>query len=193
MERVNGYSVETLFKGLRNLLASLPSEEEQRELLQTLSETRDFLDEMKGLIEAFPTIESSRELSQGMSRLDILADRASNHGPLRKLMGLKGSNISRQKSVNGELDVLSRALKLEDLLKQADSSEVIGLLERSGEPVSVLIEVARHLGLRTRKKERKAELINRIESRITNQRGYDILRGTPSHAGEKEALSTAVG
>ena len=193
MERVNSYSVETLFKGMRNLLTSLPAEEEKLELLQTLTQARDFLEELKSLVQAFPTIESSRELSQGMSRLDILADRAANHAPLRKMMGLKGAQTRRKKGVNGETDLANRALKLEQLLGQADSSEIIGLLEQSREPISVLIEVARDLGLRTRKKERKAELINRIESHITNQRGYDILRGAEPHVSGKEALPTAVG
>ena len=193
MKRASDNAVDTLFKGLKNLLASLPTKEEKTELIQTLTDARDFLEEMKDLIEAFPTIESSRELSQGMSRLDILVDRAAHHAPLRKMMGLKGSHTRREKSVNGEIDMANRALELKQLLGQTDSSEIAGLLERSREPVSVLIEVAAHLGLRTRKKERKAELINRIATHITNQRGYAILRGIDPHTDKEETVPATVG
>lgn len=193
MERSTSYSVETLFKGLKNLLASLPSEEEKLELIHSLTEARNFLDNLTNLIEAFPTIESSQELSQGMTRLDILVDRANNHAPLRKLMGLKGPQKQRRKTVDGNQDAVSRALSLEARLGQVDSSDVVSVLEQSGEPVSVLIEVARHLGLRTRKKERKADLIDRIETHITNQRGYDILRGSTPGAADRKSQPTAVG
>ena len=128
-----------------------------------------------------------------MTRLDILVDRAANHAPLRKLIGLKSPQTRRIKNINPVEDIASRALRVEERLRNTDSSEIVGLLERSGEPVLVLIEVATHLGLRTRKKERKVELINRIEAHITNQRGYDILRGADPHADGNEALPAAVG
>ena len=155
MKNSTSYSVDSLFKGLRNLLASLPTEEEKLELIQTLAGARQFLEDMTSLIEAFPTIESTEELSQGMTRLDILVDRAANHAPLRKLIGLKSPQTRKIKNINPVEDIASRALRVEERLRHTDSSEIVGLLERSGEPVSVLIEVATHLGYgRVRKSER---------------------------------------
>ena len=101
MKRTSTYSTDSLFKGLRTLLTSLPSEEEKVELIQTLRETRDFLDELQLLVETFPTTESSQRLSQGLSRLDILADRAVSDTPLRRVMGLRGSQGYGAKNVNG--------------------------------------------------------------------------------------------
>ena len=77
------YPTESLLKGLRVLLASLPSEEEKAELIQTLRDARAFLKEVETLVEAFPTVESSEELSRSISRLDILVNSAVNDAPLR--------------------------------------------------------------------------------------------------------------
>lgn len=177
MKRTSTYSTDSLFRGLRTLLASLPSEEEKADLLQTLRETRDFLDELQLLVEAFPTTESSQSLSQGLSRLDILANRAVSDAPLRRVMGLRGSQGSKTRSANGVEDVRSRAKKLEYSLRESESSDIAGLIERSGEPILVLTELAASLGIRTRSKERKADLIKRIATHVTNQRGYKLLRG----------------
>ncbi len=170
------YTTDSLFKGLRTLLVSLPSEEEKAELIQTLRETIDFLQELQLLVEAFPTAESSKPLSQGLSRLDILADRAANDAPLRRVMGLRGQQRSRAKNVNGVEDTKSRAGRLAEKINSSENSDVARLIEQSREPISVLTELAASLGLRTRSKERKADLINRIATHITNQRGYRLLR-----------------
>ena len=177
MKRTSAYPTDSLFKGLRTLLTSLPSDEEKGEIIQTLRETRDFLEELQLLIEAFPTTESSRDLSQNFSRLDILADRAASNAPLRRLMGLKDSQGPRVRSVNGRKDARSRAEKLQRALGGSESLDVERLIEQSGEPISVLTELAASLGLRTRSKERKADLRKRIATHITNQRGYRLLRG----------------
>lgn len=176
MNSTSHYTTESLFKGLRTLLASLPSEEERTELIQTLGETIDFLQELQLLVEAFPTAESSQSLSQGLSRLDILADHAANNAPLRRMMGLRGSQGPRAKNINGVEDAKSRAGRLAEKLNSSESSDVARLIEQSKEPVSVLNELAASLGLRTRSKERKADLINRISTHITNERGYKLLR-----------------
>ncbi len=177
MKSTSHYTTDSLFKGLRTLLASLPSEEEKAELLQTLRETIDFLQELQLLVEAFPTAESGQPLSQGLSRLDILADRAANDAPLRRMMGLRGQQGSRAKNVNGSGDAKHRAKRLAERLNDSESADVEELLRRSREPISVLTELAASLGLRTRSKELKTELINRIATHITNQRGYRLLRG----------------
>ena len=164
-------------KGLRTLLASLPSKEEKAQLIQTLHETRDFLEELRLLLEVFPTTDSSQGLEQSISRLDILADRATRNAPLRRLMGLKAPQKPRSRNgMKGE-SISSRAEQLEKTLAAAESSDVAALLERSGEPVAVITEVGASLGLRMRSKERKVELIQRIAAHITKQRGSRALRG----------------
>ena len=177
MARNAQYPTESFLKGLRALLDSLPSEEEKAELIQVLRDARAFLAEVENLVEAFPTAESSASLAQSVSRLDILASRAVNDGHLRKLMGLRGSQPGHAKPVNGAEDAKERAAALERELNDSAISDVRGLLERSGEPIAVLTELAAALGLRTRSKERKADLIKRISTHVTNQRGYRLLRG----------------
>ena len=177
MERASSYPTDSLFKGLRTLLTSLPSEEEKFELIQTLRDTREFLEELQLLIETFPTTESSQGLSQSFSRLDILADRATSNAPLRRLMGLRDSKGAKVRSVNVNKDVKHRAALLEQTLGGAETSDLAGLIEQSGEPISVLTELAASLGLRTRSKERKADLSRRIATQMANQRGYKLLRG----------------
>ena len=182
------HPTESLLKGLRVLLASLPSEEEKAELIRTLRDTRAFLAEVETLVEAFPTIESSADLSRSVSRLDVLANRAVSDAPLRKVLGLRGSHGGRAKTVNGAEDAKLRADALARRLHDSDSADVPDLLERSGEPMAVLTELAAALGLRTRGKERKAELISRISTHVANQRGYRLLRGdAPPSANDEGA------
>lgn len=177
MESKTHAPIDSLMKGLRTLLASLPSEEEKAQLIQTLRDTRDFLEELRLLLEAFPTTDSSQGLGQSISRLDILADRAARNAPLRRLMGLKGPQKPKSKNGAKGEDVSFRAAKLEEALVAAESSDVAALLERSGEPLSVLMVVGASLGLRIRSKERKVELTQRISAHIVNQRAYRALRG----------------
>ena len=54
MALTSNYPTESLFRGLKTLLKSLPTEEEKIEIIQTLRETRKFLDELQHLIEAIP-------------------------------------------------------------------------------------------------------------------------------------------
>ena len=177
MKRTSQYPTDSFFKGIKTLLKSLPSEKEKKELVKILSETQAFVNDLQVLIETIPTTESSRCLSQGLSRLDILADRADKNTRLRRLMGLRGSQSPKVKNVKGSEDTKSRATRLEQRINITDSSGIINVIEQSREPVIVLTALAASLGLRTRKKERKAELVERIATRITNQRGYRLLGG----------------
>ena len=177
MKRTTQYPTYSLFRGLRTLLTSLPSEEEKSELIKTLSETRDFLQEIQVLIEAFPTAESGRDLSNGLSRLDILAERAGREGRLRRVMGLSSSAVPKVKRVNGSEDVESRARVLNQKLNNSDTSDFESLIEQSGEPKSVLTELAALIGLKARSKEGRSDLIKRIATHTENRRGYKLLRG----------------
>ena len=175
--RTTSYPTDALFKGLRALLASLPSEEEKSELIRTLNEAQRFLEEFRMLVESIPTIESSRELAEGLSRLDILAERARRDAGLRRLMGLRDAKKSKAKRATSTSDREARARSLEQKLARLEATDVVDALERSGEPLSVLTELAARLGMRTRSKERKPELIRRIATHIENRRGYRLLRG----------------
>ncbi len=170
------YPTEALFKGLKTFLSSLPSEEEKKELILTLNETQDFLDEIRSLIEAVPTMESSQELSEGLSRLDILVARANRDNGLRKLLGLRGSSTSATRKALSPNDSYARASSLAQELSQLNTSDVRAFLEQMREPLSVLTKLAKLLGMSTRSKERKSDLLQRIVVHIENQRGYDMLR-----------------
>ena len=174
------YSTDSLFKGIKALLTSLPSEEEKNELLRTLSATQSFLDELRSLVEAVPTMESSRELSEGLSRLDILAARARSDSGIRKVLGLRNSlepKIGKPPSLG---DTRAQAMRLKQQISKSQTSEILALLNRSREPLPVLVELAALLGIRTRSMERKSDLINRIVTHVENQRGYRLLRGEES-------------
>ena len=177
MKRTATNPTDSLLKGLKGLLNSLPSEEEKKALIETLNDARSFLDEVQLLVEAFPTIESSRDLNESLSRLDILAYKANNNDRLRKLMGLKSSGASNPKRFNGSGNAEEKANDLWEQLQASPNTNPLKLMEESGATVSVLMTLAAILGLRTRKKERKPELMNRIATHITNSRGYKILRG----------------
>ncbi len=189
MPHTSQYSMDALFKGLKTLLTSLPSEEEKGELIQALRETRSFLEELEQLVEAFPTIESSRGLSEGLARLDVLAGLSDRDTRLKRLMGFQVSQVGKSKSVNGSGDVAARAERLKESLKDSGDDSLARVMETSGESISVLTELAASMGLRTRSKERKPDLIQRIATHLANQRGYRMLRGGDADS----AVSTATG
>lgn len=178
MRKSSSYSIDSLFRGLKGLLNSLPSEEEKLELLRDLGEAQNFLEELRLLVEAIPTMESSRELSEGLSRLDILTERAYRDSGLRKLLGLRGPRTDRKRKTVASEDSNGRAIELGAMIAQSPTSEVSNLL--TGESVAVLKEVAAHFGIRTLSKERKLDLIKRIATYTENQRGYTLLRGSSS-------------
>ena len=172
------YSMESMFRGLKGLLNSLPTEEEKCELLRNLTEAENFLEELRSLVEAIPTMESSRELSEGLSRLDILTARAYRDAGLRKLLGLRGPTAHRKKRTGASEDTNGRVSELEAKISHSETSEISDLLMR--ESVAVLKGVAGNSGIRTRSKERKQDLARRITTHIENQRGYTLLRGGDS-------------
>ena len=176
MTRPTSYSIDTLFRGMKGLLNSLPTEEEKRELLRDLAEAQRFLDELRALVEAIPTMESSGELAVGLSRLDALAARANQDAGLRRLLGLRAPTAGRSRKTAA--DANGRAGELEATIAQSETSNIADLLSR--ESLAVLKEVAGRFGIRTRSKERKPELVKRIATHVENQRGYALLRGNAS-------------
>lgn len=170
-----GYPTDALFKGVKSLLVSLPTEAEKKELLQTLAGAQSFLEELRRLVETVPTMESSQELAEGLSRLDILMARAHKDAGIRRLLGLRAPKVPGAKSATAPGDAVERVARLAKDLPQLESPEVMTRL--AGEPLAVLTELAVNCGMRPRGKERKADLVQRITTHIENQRGYSLLRG----------------
>ncbi len=171
------YQTDALFRGLRTLLTSLPSEDEKAELLRTLTETQLFLDELRSLVEAIPTMESSRDLSEGLSRLDLLANRARQDTGLRRVLGLRTVVGSRPARRVPKEDVVNRADRLREEMSRVETSDILTTLEQSREPTLILRELAKIMGMRIPVKERREDLARRIATHIENQRGYRLLRG----------------
>ena len=138
-------------KGMRALLTSLPSEEEKSELIRTLNEAQS---DFRLLVESIPTMESSQELAEGLSRLDILVEPQRDAG-LRRLMGLRDTSKPTAKKPASSMEAKERARALEQELAPLEASDIVAALERSREPLSVLTELAALLGMKTRSKERK--------------------------------------
>ena len=178
MSQASPYSMESLFRGLKSLLNSLPTEEEKLELLQNLHEAQNFLEELRLLVEAIPTMESSQKLSEGLSRLDILVDRAYRDAGLRKLLGLRGVAAGEKRKPVASEDTSKRVSELEAIITESETSQIADLLAQ--ESLSVLKELAVRFGIRTLSKERKRELVKRIAIHAENQRGYTLLRSSDS-------------
>ena len=178
MNQSSQYSMESLFRGLKSLLNSLPTEEEKLELLRNLAEAQNFLEELRLLVEAIPTMESSRELTIGLSRLDILTERAYRDAGLRKLLGLRAPATEKNRKSAAHEDTTGRISELEAMISKSESTEITDLLAQ--ESLAVLKGLASHFGIRTPSKERKLGLVQRIATYAENQRGYTLLRGSDS-------------
>lgn len=177
MTRKSDNLTENLFKGMRTLLASLPTNDEKDELLQTLRDATNFLQELELLVEAFPTVESGKGLSEGLSRLEVLSRGSEGDNRIKRMMGFQVSRRSGREKEREPSEIQYRVKKLIDSIDNSETLEIARALETSGETLSVLTVLATSLGLRTPSKERKADLIRRIATHVENQRGYNILRG----------------
>lgn len=180
MPQTTQYSTDTLFKGLKALLTSLPSDEEKGELVKTLRDTRNFIEEVEQLVEHFPTIESSQGVTEGLARLNLLAGLSEKETRLKRLMGFQSTSTRRSKGRTGQGDIVSRAENLKESIRGLSDERLLQIIEASGEPISVLRELAVSLGLKVPSKERKSDLSKRIATHIINQRGYLSLRGQNS-------------
>ena len=178
MNKTSSYSTDTLFRGLKSLLNSLPTEKEKSELLRNLREAQSFLEEMQVLVGAIPTMESSRDLSEGLSRLNILTDRAYHDAGLRKLLGIRGQKSSMNEKKFSSEATKSHVNYLEATIACLETPEITDLL--SNESLSILRDLASQLHIRTPSKERKSDLVKRIATYIENQRGFSRLRGKDS-------------
>ena len=160
----------------------MPSEEEKAELISTLMEAQKLIEELRALAEATPTVESSAELSAGLSRLIVLADQASSDPKLRRILGLRSPTAPKPTRFSASEDVEARAKALEEELNVMATDDVVDSLERSTEPVAVLAALAQRLGMRVGSKGRKSQLAKRIATHIANQRSYDLLRNRTAMA-----------
>ncbi len=178
------YPVESLLKGLRGLLDSLPTEAEKRELLRTFQEAEQFLEELRLLVEAVPTMESSQELAVGLSRLHSLTDRAHQDTQFRKLLGIRGRTDRTEKALSAHAgDVQEQVSQLADRVSKSETDEIRALLER--ESMADLKELAGRFGMRSPSRERKLDLVGRLVNHVENQRGYALLRGGQELATEQ--------
>ena len=164
----------TFLRGLRGFVRSLPSEEERAEVLRTLRDTRDFLNEVESLVSSIPTLETSAEVSGAISRLDLLASKARDNG-LHQVLGIPKPR-STMKAANYS-EARARAEELLKEIRPLRREEITTTLERSGAPVIVLRAVAGGLNLPLPSSATKADLIRRIATHIENDRGYRLLRG----------------
>lgn len=169
--------ITSFLRGIRAFVRSLPSDEEKEELLRTLRSARLFLDEVQSLVESLPTVETSRDLSHAMSRLDGLAARSRTSPGLARVLGMPKAPGTRVNGPQSEAAVRGRAERLEDEIRDLRRAEIVGVLERAGDRMVVLRALAAGLGLPVGSGERKGVLIERIASHIENERSYRMLRG----------------
>lgn len=169
--------ITSFLRGVRAFVRSLPSDEEKEELLRTLRSARLFLDEVQSLVEGLPTVESSKDLSHAMSRLDGLAARSRTSPGLARVLGMPKTPGTKVGGPHDDADVRARAEGLEGETRDLRRAEIVGVLERAGDRMVVLRALAARLGLPVGSGERKGVLIERIASHIENERGYRLLRG----------------
>jgi len=177
----SAHPTDRLLRGLKTLLESLPTREERDKVVHDLRDMESFLVELRSLVEAIPTMESTEAVSSGLSRLDILTERASRNSTLRSILGLGYGSPGKTRPPK-DVDVDSKVLRIKAQLEKMSTTDVREFLERLDESTAVFVALAKSLGVLTKSKERKGDLIGRIEAYIENQRGYRILRGEPEEA-----------
>ena len=100
------------------------------------------MQDLQALIETIPTMESAQELSDGLSRLDVLAERAGTQVGLRRALGYRGSSFPKAPRRLSYDRINQRVRQLQNEIDGMETLQVIQTFEQSTEPLPVLIELA---------------------------------------------------
>jgi hypothetical protein len=164
--RATFFEAEKFAKGLRELVDTLPTEQERNRIASELEVLIQFLTTLKSHLQGVPTQEDTLATRTAIDQLDSLFVRAKTNPFLASAFGIK-SKPPRPKSP---------AITPEDI-ERANSA--ISKFDRSTlETMSMrdLQAVAGAVGVRTSSRTTREALVQHVATKITNTRGYRSLR-----------------
>jgi hypothetical protein len=171
--RATFFEAEKFAKGLRELVDTLPTEQERNRIASELEVLIQFLTTLKSHLQSVPTQQDTLATRAAIDQLESLFVRAKTNPILASAFGIK-SKLPRPKSPAITPEEIERA---NSAISKFDSLP-IDQLRSSLETMSMrdLQAVAGAVGVRTSSRTTKEALVQHVATKITNTRGYRSLR-----------------
>lgn len=163
---------------LGNLAASLPGQAEKDAVRLQLQALTTFLDELKQLVEAFPSPERARELQDAVTKLDGLLERAERTQILSAAKA-RSKATRRPSRSSGSVDVEQVRMFLADLEKLPADERRARLEDPVTTPPALLRALGERVGAPTTQRSTRSSLVQLVATRLENARGYESLRRGP--------------
>jgi len=172
-----GFDPEGFFKGLQNLLDTLPTESQKQEINNAFTELIGFLTDLQNIFLAMPSIEDSAHISQSLTKLQEFYVATQKVPLVAASIGAGRNSTNRNsgalptKEVNIDVNaVLSSLAKL-------SADEIRSRLVDKTYTKPALQAIASELGMKPASNATRKSLADKIANDIVNQRMRDSLAG----------------
>lgn len=166
-----------LFGTLSQLIHSLPTAEEKRQVLNALNQLAVFLGEVQGAFERLPSSEDADGVKKSLEKLEALQASVDQRSALATFLKPRRPTTGSRDRPLTEPEK-ERGSKLLDRLMSMRTESVDLLLEDDSQcPWRDLRAVAFALGIRSSKGFNRDSLVHQISTKVANARGYRVLRG----------------
>lgn len=163
--------------GLQNLLKSLPTEAEKKEMQAQLGELVTFLTDLKNNAASLPSSEDSESVSRAIQQLDAALAKAQENPVVSKALGLSRPKAARPTLAPPSQDQLEKARSELQRLETLPVDDIRSKLSSDDYSVQELMAIAHNLGIRHSKSPGRDSLAHQIAMKIANFRGYQQLSG----------------
>ncbi len=167
----------SLFSITQDIIKSLPTESEKREMQRSFNDLIEFLTYLKESLSLLPTKE---DISQANQAIQDIITKVEANPQLGIMLGIKKKTISRvdrAKPKGPTENEISRAKASLDILNSLPVEEITSRLTSEEFSLPDLRVIAIELGIKLTKKFNRETLIDHIASKIVNYRGYRLLSG----------------
>lgn len=169
-------SAKRIIDVLSELVRTLPTAEEKRQIHDALQAVIEFLRQAQKELDAIPSRDELRQLSEALYRLENILKLAEDNPLLARPLGFRPKALIKAKSAER-----FSADEIKAVLKKFASMTIDQirqyLTEDSDYSRSHLRALGMGLGIRVQARMSREALANQITTRIANERGYNKLSG----------------
>lgn len=171
-------SKKDIFVNLQKVINSLPTEAEKKELEDNVTVVIDFFVDMKRRLAMMPAMEDYQAAQSTLKNLEELFTKSKDHRILSSMLGI-GSQPKRGRKLQltSEADIHDATEDLKQLETLSIDEIRIRLRDEDRYPMRKLQALIATMGIRGSSKMGRDGLADLIATKISNYRGYKMLRG----------------
>lgn len=178
-------SKKNIFVNLQKVISSLPTEAEKKELEDNVTVIIDFFVDMKRRLAMIPAMEDYQAAQSTLRNLEELLTKSKDHRMLRIMLGISSqSKRGRKLQPASEADVQDATEALKELETLSIDEIRIRLKDEERYPMRKLQTLIATMGIRGSSKMGRDVLADLIATKISNYRGYKMLRGEGESDGQ---------